>query len=155
MSQGLHSFVWPYPNTRWQRCRGMAGGYSWCSRTGGPSTCCSAHSTKRKDKHSPSGGLTEALLAGRPPLPNREEPSASPLAGRRQRQPLPGLQIARAVASLLQSWGHQWHGKGMAKARVARVTELLEDVVRFSRPASSEALPWQHLFVLSHFLEGV
>jgi hypothetical protein len=32
--------------------------------------------------------------------PIGEEPSASPLAGRRRRQPLSGLQIARAVALL-------------------------------------------------------
>jgi hypothetical protein len=45
--------------------------------------------------------------------------------------------------------------KGMVKARVAPATELLEDVVRTPRLASSEALPWRHPFALSHFLEGV
>jgi hypothetical protein len=50
---------------------------------GGPSACCLAHSTMAKDKGSPSGGRTEALLDGRPPLPSSEEPSASPLGGRR------------------------------------------------------------------------
>jgi hypothetical protein len=44
---------------------------------------------------------------------------------------------------------------GMVKARVAPATELLKDVVRVPRPVSSEALPWQHPVVLSHFLEGV
>jgi hypothetical protein len=43
---------------------------------------------------------------------------------------------------------------GMAEARVAHATKLLEDVVRGPRPASSEALPWWHLFALNHFLEG-
>jgi hypothetical protein len=43
----------------------------------------------------------------------------------------------------------------MVKERVAPATELLKDVVRDPRPASSEALPWRHLFALSHFLEGV
>jgi hypothetical protein len=43
----------------------------------------------------------------------------------------------------------------MAKARVAPTIELLEDVVRGPQPASSEALPWWHLFILNHFLEGV
>jgi hypothetical protein len=44
---------------------------------------------------------------------------------------------------------------GMVKARVAPATELLKDVVRVPRLASSEALPWWHPFALSHFLEGV
>jgi hypothetical protein len=43
----------------------------------------------------------------------------------------------------------------MVKKRVAPTTALLEDVVRDPRPASLEALPWWHLFALSHFLEGV
>jgi hypothetical protein len=45
--------------------------------------------------------------------------------------------------------------KGMEKARVAPAIELLEDVVRAPRPASSEDLPWRHPFALHHFLEGV
>jgi hypothetical protein len=43
----------------------------------------------------------------------------------------------------------------MAKAGVAPAIELLENVVRDPQTASSEALPWRLLFVLSHFLEGV
>jgi hypothetical protein len=43
----------------------------------------------------------------------------------------------------------------MVKARVAPAIELLEDVVRTPRPASSEALPWWHPFDVNHFLEGV
>jgi hypothetical protein len=43
----------------------------------------------------------------------------------------------------------------MVKARAAPAAELLKDVVRTSRFASSEALSWQHPFVLYHFLEGV
>jgi hypothetical protein len=42
----------------------------------------------------------------------------------------------------------------MVKARVAPATEILEDVVRDPRQASSEDLPWRYLFALSHFLEG-
>jgi hypothetical protein len=42
----------------------------------------------------------------------------------------------------------------MVKARVAPAIELLEDVVRVPRPASSEALSWWHPFAISHFLEG-
>jgi hypothetical protein len=45
--------------------------------------------------------------------------------------------------------------KGIVKARVAPMIELLEDVVRAPRLASLEALPWQHPFALSHFLKGV
>ena len=45
--------------------------------------------------------------------------------------------------------------KGMVKARVALVTELLEDIVRAPRSESLEALSWRHPFALSHFLEGV
>jgi hypothetical protein len=45
--------------------------------------------------------------------------------------------------------------KGMVKARAAPVAELLEDVVRTPRPASSEALSWRHPFALYHFLEGI
>jgi hypothetical protein len=44
---------------------------------------------------------------------------------------------------------------GMAKEKVAPTIELLKYIVRGPRPASSEALPWWHLFALSHFLEGV
>jgi hypothetical protein len=95
-----------------------------CSRPGGPNTYRLAPSMKGKDKNSPSGGRTEALPADRPSLPSGEEPSASPLAGRRRRQPLSGLHIARAVAYFLpqevggnqwkaaHSWGHQRHGEG-------------------------------------------
>jgi hypothetical protein len=43
----------------------------------------------------------------------------------------------------------------MVKARAAPVAELLDDVVRASQPASSEALSWWHPFTLYHFLEGV
>jgi hypothetical protein len=67
---------------------------------GGPITCRSARSMRRKDKDPPSGGEAKALPAGQPPLPSGEEPSASLLAGRRRRQPLSGLQIAQAVALL-------------------------------------------------------
>jgi hypothetical protein len=42
----------------------------------------------------------------------------------------------------------------MVKARVAPTTELLEDVMRDPGLTSSEALPWQHIFALNHFLEG-
>jgi hypothetical protein len=45
--------------------------------------------------------------------------------------------------------------KGMVKTRVAPAIELIKDVVRAPRLASLEALPWQHPFALSHFLEGV
>jgi hypothetical protein len=163
VSQGLCSFVWLHQGNRWQRCLGTVGGYCRCSRTGGPSTCRSARSTKRKDKDSPSGGQTEALPADRPPLPSGEEPSASPLAGRRQRQPLPGLQIAQAVALLSHrrwerasgKWRRARDANGMVKARVSPAIELLEHVMRVPRPASSEALPWWQPFALSHFLEGV
>jgi hypothetical protein len=57
-----------------------------------------AHSTKVKDKDSPSAGRTKALPDGRLALPNGKELSAFPLAGRRRRQPLSRLHIARAVA---------------------------------------------------------
>jgi hypothetical protein len=66
-----------------------------------------------------------------------------------------GIPLSQAVGE------RQWRttlsrgANDMAKARVAPTTELLEDVVRGPRPASSEALPWWHLFTLSHFLEGV
>jgi hypothetical protein len=117
---------------------------------------------KGKDKNSSSSGRTKALPAGRPPIHSGEEPSANPLAGRRRRQ-LFGLHIARAVALLShRRWernsGKQLRAgetKGMVKARAAPAIELLEDVVRTHRPASSEALPWRHPFALRHFLEGV
>jgi hypothetical protein len=131
--------------------------------SGGPSTCRLARSMKGKDKNSPSGGRTKALPAGRPPLPNGKEPSANPLAGRRQRQPLSGLHIARAVALLSHRRWERTSGKhhraggtkGMVKARVGPMTELLEDVVRTPRWTSLEALPWRHPFTLRHFLEVV
>jgi hypothetical protein len=41
------------------------------------------------------------------------------------------------------------------KARAAPAAELLEDVVRTPRPASSEALSWRHPFSLYHFQEGI
>jgi hypothetical protein len=49
------------------------------------------------------------------------------------------------------------HRRGLArhgKARVAPTAELLEDVVRSSRMASSEALSWWCPLALHHFLEG-
>jgi hypothetical protein len=52
---------------------------------GSPSTDRLACATRRKDKDPPSGGQAEAQPACRPPLPRSKEPSASPLAGRRQR----------------------------------------------------------------------
>jgi hypothetical protein len=161
VSLGLRSFVGPHPGNRWQHCRGTAGGYYRCSGTGGPSTCHSAHSTRRKDKDLLSGGRAKALLAGRPPLPYSEE-----------RKPTCGKKTKIAVVWAIDSPDHgiplsqevgesQWRttlGRGtnsMAKARVAPTTALLEDVMRGPRPASSEALPCWHLFDLNHFLEGV
>jgi hypothetical protein len=116
----------------------------WCSRPGHPNTCRLARSTKGKDKDSPSGGRTEALPPGQPPLPSSEEPSTNPLAGRRRRQPLSGLHIARAVELIAhRRWErtnrkqHRAGGtKGMVKARVAPATELLKDVVRAPRLSS-------------------
>jgi hypothetical protein len=57
--------------------------YSWCSGLGAPRARRLAYSMMAKDKESPSGGQTEALPGGRLPLPSGEEPSASPLAGRK------------------------------------------------------------------------
>jgi hypothetical protein len=50
---------------------------------GGPSAVRLARSMKAEDKDSPDGGRPKGLSGGRPPLPSGEEPSASPLAGRR------------------------------------------------------------------------
>jgi hypothetical protein len=69
---------------------------------GGPNTCHSARSTRKRDKDLLSSGRAKALSAGRPLLPYGEEPPASPLAGRRRSQPLSRLQIARTVAFLSQ-----------------------------------------------------
>jgi hypothetical protein len=138
-------------------------GYFRRSGPGGPSACRLARSTKAEDKDSPHGDQTEALPDGRPPLPSGEEPPATPLEGRRWRHPLSRLHIARAMV-LIPHRRWEWTSrkqrrargtKGMVKARVAPVVELLEDVVRAPRPASLKAMSWRHPLAINHFLEGV
>jgi hypothetical protein len=58
---------------------------------GVPSAARSARSTKAEDKALPPGGQPKVLSACRLPLQSGEEPSASPLAGRRPWPPLTQL----------------------------------------------------------------
>jgi hypothetical protein len=100
---------------------------------GGPSAGRSARSTKAEDKASPPGGRTKTLPDDRPPLPNGEEPSASPLAGRRRRPPLirlymPGPRYSsptgggREPAEVAHCYRHQRHGEdeGCSCGRASR-----------------------------------
>jgi hypothetical protein len=66
-----------------------------------------------------------------------------------------GTPLSREVGESQWKTTQSRGANGMVKARVAPTIELLEDVARDPRPTSLEALPWRHLFALSHFLEGV
>jgi hypothetical protein len=133
-----------------------------CSGLGGPSAGRLARSTKAEDKASPPGSRIEALPDSWPPLPSGEEPSASPCGKKTKATASPAIYSRGRGAHLPQEVGENQlkycsarGSKGMVKTRAPPAAELLEDVVRTSQFASSEALPWQHPFVLYHFQEGV